>query len=116
MPNECVNYITIKFKSQNERQDFEMDFMNNHRGLNKKIIKKGSTGIIVRFNVPSEPDIEFLQCILQKHPDCWIRNDWNNESGIAGVWVGYWEGEAKVIDEMKWNDLSVDDLIHCFET
>jgi hypothetical protein len=115
MPNECNNYITIKFKYQNERVDFENDFLKNFKGWDKKIIRKGTLGIVVRVITDWEPNFEWLKKILNDHPDCWIKDDWIEEGGIAGVWIGqYGDNGIKFIDEMKWNDLCIEEMALLF--
>ena len=115
MPNECTNYITIKFNLQNDLEDFEKDFFNNYEGgRNKHMNRKGTHGIIIGIITPWKPDFEWLNKILDTYPKCWIKNDWNEEGGLAGVWVGYYEHGEKVIHEMEWPDLSIEDLCFLF--
>ena len=115
MPNECNNYITIKFNLQNDLEDFENDFFNNYeRGIHKRLSRKGTHGIIVGLCTPWKPDFEWLNKTLEIYPTCLIKNDWNEEGGTAGVWVGYYENGEKVIHQMEWPDLTIEDLCFLF--
>jgi hypothetical protein len=43
MPNECSNYITIKFNLQNDADDFVNDFFKNYEGgRDKRLSRKGN--------------------------------------------------------------------------
>lgn len=115
MPNDCNNYITIRFKSENDLHEFEKDFLNNYECREKRVLRKGTRGIVVKTLTPWTPDFEWLEKILDTYSRCFVKNDWNEESGIAGVWIGqYSMSGVKVIEEMKWNDLSVDELALLF--
>jgi hypothetical protein len=115
MPNYCNNYITIKFNSDNDLHNFEKDFLNFYECFEKEIRRKGTRGIVVKTVTRWKPDFEWLEKILYTYDKCWIKNDWNEEGGIAGVWVGQYEDSGiVVINEMKWNDLCVEDMALLF--
>lgn len=109
MPNDCTNYITILFKTENHLQDFTNDYISNYQGWGKKIIRKGTKGIVTTNITGWHPDFEWLKKILEDYDDCFVKNEWNEEGGLAGVWVGQYDGGVRVIDEMKWRDLSIED-------
>jgi hypothetical protein len=114
MPNECNNYITILFNSENDLHEFERDFM-NYGCFEKKVIRKGSRGIIVKTVTACKPDFEWLNKILDTYINTFVRDDWNEESGIAGVWVGqYCVNGVKIIDGTQWDDLSVEEMALLF--
>lgn len=115
MPNECSNYITIKFNLQNDADDFVNDFFKNYEGgRDKRLSRKGTYGVIVGVITPWGPDVEWLLKILEKYHKCWIKTEWNEGGGIAGVWVGYYKDGEKVIHEMEWPDLTTEDLCFLF--
>ena len=111
MPNHCINTLTIRFNTENQLYDFTNDYLENYEGAwDKKILKKGSRGVIVTHITGWEPDFQWLQSLLSTYSSCWIKNEWLEEGGYAGVWVGYYNVSGmKVVDEMKWVDLSIEE-------
>lgn len=115
MPNYYNNYITIKFNSNNDLHNFEMDFLNSYECFEKEILRKGTRGIVVKTITCLKVDFEWIEKIFDTYEKCWIRIDWNEEGGIAGVWVGHYEDcGIKVINKMKWNDLSFQEMALLF--
>jgi hypothetical protein len=114
MPNICNNYITIKFASENELQDFVNARIDSHHGWDKKIISKGTRGIILTNKTCWQPDFNWLKNTLEHYGDCWIKNDWTEEGGLAGVWIGQYCNGELVVNEMKWLDLGVEDRAFLF--
>jgi hypothetical protein len=126
MSHYCHNSLTIKFSSENHLHDFVYDYVENYAGAReKKIVSKGTRGIITTCFTHEEPDFEWLEKILQDYRGCWIQNDWASYiQGVAGVWVGSWNESIReecpedplfqVINQMKWKDLSLEDRATLF--
>lgn len=109
MPNECTNYITFRFNSENDLHDFERDF-ENYECFEKKVIRKGTRGIIVTTVTAWKPDVIWLNKILDTYHNSFVKDEWNEEGGLAGVWIGqYSVGGVKIIDGLKWDDLCVEE-------
>jgi hypothetical protein len=58
-----------------------------------------------------------LNGLLEKYPQCWVKNVWQEEGGLAGVWVGVVDDETgeKKIQEMRWNDLCLEQKVYFFD-
>ena len=64
---------------------------------------------------PWAPDFEWLSNLLTKYPDCWIKNEWDEEGGMAGVWVGFVDkNNSKIIKQMDWVDLCFEERYYWF--
>jgi len=82
---------------------------------NVEMIKKGRRGI--KFNLWSAwtPDYEWLESLLKKYPDCWIKNEWSEEGGLAGVWIGFIDkNNEEVIKELTWDDICIEGKLYLF--
>ena len=112
MPNDCINYVTITCKDE----EVINTLISEKLELNKyvKIIKRGSRGIIFEIWSPWIPDYKWLESLLEKYPNCWIKNEWHEEGGLAGVWIGYLVDNEKIIKKYCWNDLSIEDQHYLF--
>lgn len=116
MPNDCTNMITIICKNKETLKEFveiELGDIKKHNDQYFefiKIIKKGKFGVVFRLWSAWNPDYEWLQNILGLHPEFWIKNEWHEEGGMAGVWVGYTEeNDEPVIEKFTWKDLSIEE-------
>lgn len=115
MPNDCTNIITIKFEKENSLLDFVNDRLKNSSYLEPNIIKQGSLGIMVSITTAWGPNTNWLESLLVDYPDCWVKNEWHEEGGLAGIWVGYMDNNEKKIKTMVWEDLSIEDEYYIFK-
>jgi Ferredoxin-like domain in Api92-like protein len=102
MPNDCSNRLTITSTSEN---DIIYILQEIHKEIPNAILKQNSNlGIRVNFITAWQPDIQFIETIVDKYPSVWIKNDWISEDGKSGVWVG----KKNNIKSMDWEDLSIE--------
>lgn len=116
MPNDCYNIITIICKNQEALHNFienDLQTFKNHNSEHNeiiKIIKQGKLGIIFKLWSPWNPDYEWLEGLLKTHPDFWIKNEWHEEGGMAGVWVGLTTEDNEIdVQNLIWRDLSIEE-------
>lgn len=114
MPNDCWNHITMTFKDTDELdQVIENELKANPT---TKIVEKGKKGIIIKLTSDWLPDFKWLECLITKYPSSWIKNEWKEEGGKAGVWIGYVDDyNDKIIKEFEWRDLCVEEEAYFFE-
>jgi hypothetical protein len=113
MPNDCWNDMTITgFES-----DITSFFENELKDVPESALKmkvRGVKGLIFSLWSPSRPDFKWLESLFKKYPSIWVKNEWSEEGGLAGVWVGTeMYGELK-IDQMVWTDLCLEEKVACF--
>ena len=117
MPNNCWNHLTIISHNNSHELDtlISNEFTHNE---NVKIIQKGPNGIRLTLWSAWQPDFEWFEGLLVKYPSCWIKNEWDEEGGIAGVWVGYMNNKNEpnepnkpnepIIKKLEWDDISIE--------
>lgn len=122
MPNDCTNIITIICKNQEILYNFienELQTIkNNNSEYNEivKILKQGKYGLVFKLLSAWMPDYEFLESLLKKYPEFWIKNEWHEEGGIAGVWIGYTTENNNIdIKKLTWSDLSIEEKYYYLE-
>ena len=114
MPNECSNYITITCDNMDELSTLvQTEFQhieNNDLVYNDRVrmVKRGKKGIIVDVETAWTPDFDWLESLLSSYPNCWIKNEWHEEGGIAGVWVGSVKNNEPSVQSMTWEDLCIE--------
>lgn len=121
MPNDCWNKLTITSEDREELNSLiknEFQHLENNEYVYNGIVnmyKKGCRGVILRLWSAWNPPYEFLEEILTNYPSCWVKNEWNEEGGFAGVWIGYVKSDGeKKIDSLEWDDLSIEDKHYLF--
>ena len=124
MPNDCWNHITIVCKNKkyadqitdivyNELKHEEGDKYVYNKNVN--MIRRGTRGLEFKVWSAWRPHFEWLNVLLDRYPNCWVKNEWWEEGGLAGVCIGYIadNGEKKV-ENFEWEDLSIDCKHHLF--
>lgn len=116
MTDNCCNLLTIRFHSENHLHEFVSNYLECYTGASeKKIISRGTRGIITTCYTREEPDYEWLEKTLRDYPNCWIKDEWEDYvRSVAGVWVGRWNESVRVVDQMQWNDITAEDRVLLF--
>lgn len=130
MPNDCWNHITITCRNSEYIEEInnfvvnELDRLNNELKDHEDaytyeemitIKKKGRRGIMFRMWSAWSPDYEWLSGLLDKYPNCWIKNEWEEEGGLAGVWIGCMsDNNEKDIQKLTWHDLCIEEKYFLF--
>ncbi len=115
MPNDCWNHIT--FTAEKEVLDRFIKEELEDKDIPEwalKIKVRGQGGII--FNLWSRwiPDFEWLEGLLDKYEDAWIKNEWSEEGGEEGVWIGFSKDGEKEIKRLEWQGMCIEEEAHRF--
>ena len=124
MPNDCWNRITITCENPSVPDELNSLVMNElqHKENDEyiynetvKMIKRGRRGIIFNIWSPWNPDFEWLESLILKYPNCWIKNEWSEEGGFAGVWIGRVDNNNEpVIESLTWDDICIEGKHYLF--
>ena len=109
MPNDCWNNLTI---ASHDNPTQLINLMENEF-IGKKIEKihtQGKQGVKLLLWSAWKPDFKWLKSLVEKYPECWIKNEWNEEGGKAGVWVGgsLYKGNPSKIQSLEWDDICIE--------
>ena len=78
-----------------------------------KLKHRGQAGLELEFNTAWAPPTEFFKSLLEKYSDIWLKCDWSEEGGEAGVFIGYTNKKKNVeIQEMGWHDWCLEEWAH----
>jgi hypothetical protein len=73
----------------------------------------GQGGIVVKFTTAWSPPTKFFKYLVEKYPDIWLKCDWSEEGGEAGVFLVYTNTDKKVdVNELTWNDWCMEEYHH----
>ena len=115
MPNDCWNHLTIT--SHNDPSELNTLIHNEFMVLqdNKytysdhvNSIKRGPRGIYITVWSRWNPDFIWLEGLIAKYPSCWIKNEWDEEGGSAGVWIGCIKDNIPTIKQLEWDDICLE--------
>lgn len=124
MPNDCWNHVTITCQNPeavgelnnliiNELKHKEDDKYVYHETVD--MLKRGARGIIFDIWSAWNPNYGWLEGLLDKYPNCWIKNEWYEEGGFAGVWVGFVNNNnEKIIKDLQWDDICIEGKAYLF--
>jgi hypothetical protein len=122
MPNECWNNFTITSIGNPEELNTLIDNEFKHKvndkyeyNANVSTVKKGKCGVYITITSDWQPNFEWLEGLPTKYTSCWIKNEWYEEGGLAGVWIGFMEGDQKNVSYLDWIDLSIEAKQYLFE-
>jgi hypothetical protein len=125
MPNHCYNKITIKaspelierivhnkfsFHILNPVEDISNENCIEHWGTkwdcwDFNIIKRTKDGIIFDCTTAWSPPTKIIDSLIQRS-DAWVKCEWYEEGGLAGIMVG----DKKEIKELIWEDMILEEL------
>jgi len=124
MPNDCYNRVrigankeTIDILSGNTEstEQWYTDFKKATSTYSEiKIEAKGEKGLILHFTTRWKPPYDAFLSLIEKRRDIWLRCDWQEEGGISGVFIGFWNPDQGDIDikEMHWDDWCIEEYFH----
>lgn len=55
---------------------------------------------------------EYLKIFLELYPQCWLKNEYSNEDGYAGVVIGRTVNDKPSFEEHEWTELTIEELCH----
>ena len=124
MSTDCINKMTIVCINEDVTGELknliqnELQYKQNNQYVydNKIIIlKKGKRGIQFNLWSPWSPNFDWLESLIRKYPNCWIKNEWSTDHGLSGLWLGFIDTNKKVfIKDITWDDLSAEDKAYLF--
>lgn len=107
MPNDCWNHITLKGTNDQIRRILAEDL----QGVPEwalRIRQVGREALIFHLWSPNAPAEEFLTNLFNKHEGIWLKNEWNEEGGWAGVTVGTKDS----LERLTWNEGCMEEWAH----
>jgi hypothetical protein len=119
MTNDCWNRITItcardQLTIKEDAAELTNLVMNELKNKSIKMKTRGQRGIIFSLWSANEPNFEWLKSLLNKYPNCWVKNEWNEEGGSAGVWIGSVKNNEHIIKELEWDDICIEGKFFLF--
>jgi len=114
MPNDCWNHLTITASKEELTQILDDERFKAAPEWALKIKDRGVQGVVLNLWSRWQPDFEWLEGLIEKYKTAWIKNQWNEEGGCAGIWIGSMRTGEKIIKELDWEDLCLEEGSYLF--
>ena len=73
---------------------------------NYRLLRKGEMGMEISFTTAWNPPFALFEHLVEVHQDVWLKCDWSEEGGFAGVFIVSWESKEKKVkvESLEWQD------------
>lgn len=78
---------------------------------NAEVTHRSERYIVFSYEYRNYPITEYLEELLVKYPQCWIKNEFHTETGHCGMWIGRFRGDEPDIQEFSWTELMDEELL-----
>jgi len=107
-PQTCLDEIETRGLVVDESAEDQSFF-----GLdNVKVTYRKPKHIVVSLDFRNEPIYKQMEMLLNKYPKCWMKNEYENELGHCGIWIGRYQSGEPEIQKLEWLELTIEELVH----
>jgi len=114
MTNDCWNHITFTAVTEELNSFMENEF-NDVPEWALKVKTRGKGGVVLNLWSRWTPDFEWLEELVEKYPSAWIKDEWHEEGGNEGVWVGTKREGFADIRSLEWQGMCIEEEMHRFK-
>jgi hypothetical protein len=111
MPNDCWNNITIYASNSQIRAILLNEFCSVPEWA-FSLIQVGEEALQFRLWSPDAPAREFMALLWNNYEGLWMKNEWSEEGGGAGVIVG----RKMDAQSFEWTEGCIEEIGHRFRT
>lgn len=79
-----------------------------------KLEDEGQAALILNFTTAWGPPYKIFVYLLEKYPDLWLKCDWSEEGGMAGLFIGRTKEGKVEVQKMKWPDWCMEEWSYNF--
>lgn len=80
---------------------------------NVKVRHRSDTMLVVKFDFRNTPMNEYFEVLMDRHPCCWMKNEFSTEIGWCGFWIARFVGDYLEVQKHEWEELNWEELAHC---
>jgi hypothetical protein len=80
---------------------------------NIKILHRNSKYLVIGYDARNGTFYDYLLQILEQFPKCWLKNEYSDENGNAGIFIARFIDGKVGVQVCEWNELTVEEIIHC---
>lgn len=84
----------------------------NFFGPHVHIVKRRPNWIKVSYTTNDTPYYFYLEALLKKYRQCWMKNTFCDEDGNAGTWIASIVHGEVASEMVNWRELTIEDTIY----
>ena len=107
MPNDCWNVLTVKATNEQIRAMLTREFTDVPPWA-FKLLQASEEVLIFKIWSRWTPDKARMDRLFNTYQGIWIKNEWNEEGGLAGVIVG----TKDELQELTWDEGCIEEWGH----
>lgn len=111
MPNDCWNMITI-YASNSQVREILLNEFRSVPGWAFTLRRVGEEALYFRLWSPNRPASEFMDNLWNNYDGIWMKNEWSEEGGSAGVIVG----RKMAVQRFEWIEGCIEEEGHRFRS
>ncbi len=100
----CVNSLSISANGDNNLLKTTVKYVILAKLPNCTISEEINNMLQVDYTTSNLPNYSFLSNLLKEFPMLWIKNQWYQDGGISGIWIGQFVDEEEYIKEHLWDE------------
>jgi hypothetical protein len=66
--------------------------------------------LTIRYPFRNQPCIDYLIELLKAYPSCWMKNEFDSEEGLCGIWIGQIKNNEVQTQEHTWTELCMEEM------
>jgi len=74
---------------------------------------RSDTILVVRFDFRNKPMNEYFEVLMDRHPRCWMKNEFTTEDGWCGFWIARFVGDQLEVQTHEWEELCWEEMAGC---
>ena len=115
-PKECLDEMEARGLRMDDPANPQIEYVGTQQYFfgpeNVKVSHRKPNHIVFSLDYRNEPIYEQMEMLLNKYPKCWMKNEYENELGYCGIWVGRYQHGKPEIQKLKWSEPTIEELVH----
>ena len=107
MPNDCWNVLTVKATDEQIRTILTREFTDVPPWA-FKLLQASKEVLIFKIWSRWTPDKARMDRLFNNYDGIWIKNEWNEEGGYAGIIVG----TKSEVHEISWDEGCIEEWVY----
>ena len=114
MPNYIENIFLLISKTPSKIKSIKKSLTDYCGSCELNVIYENDECMKLKFSVSHSVKVyDFVHSHLKEHDDIWIKYEWYNENGTAGLIVGGMLNDVKEpLKQLIWSEPSIDGYLH----
>jgi hypothetical protein len=75
-----------------------------------KVLHRTERMLVVRFDFRNTPINKYFEVLMDRHPRCWMKNEFRTETGWCGFWIARFAGDRLEVQTHEWEELGWDEM------